>query len=84
MGIPQSQPVDMARLSSGGACWLYLRARASLVSRRNGGGELLYPAPLNAIRPPHGSKRGFSGRSRPVLARLVWPRGLIVVAARLA
>jgi hypothetical protein len=47
-------------------------------------GEPLYPAPLNSVRSPHGSKRGHSGRSRPVLARLVWPRGAIIVAARLA
>lgn len=46
--------------------------------------EALFPAPLNSVRRPHGSKRGYPGRSRPVLVRLVRPRGTIMIAANLA
>lgn len=46
--------------------------------------EALFPAPLNSVRRPHGSRRGHSGRNRPVLARLVWSRGPTIVAAHLA
>lgn len=45
--------------------------------------EDLLPAPRNSVRPPPGKdrKHGRPGAGQLVLARLVWPRGTVVVPA---